>query len=332
MCRLLEVSVVIGGDENLIFRAIDSFKKNCIWSDDQYRINIVANPSTEETLTSISTQYPDVRIFRNTERMGFARNHNLVLRQISAKYVLIINDDILFQDGSIQALINYMENNPQVGVVGPKLLNLDGTLQPSTYSFPTLIRSFGSISGFRDWLDTKPGFLELISKFIDRAPGKSRLWDHNSTCEVDTLKGACLLIRMEALKKVGLMDEVSLMYVEETEWLYRFKENGLKVVFLPLAEIVHYGRVSSTKMGKMFIRIEETKGLLNYFEKHGSGLTYFLFRVGSFLLFVWFYLVARLNRNEEMVDPILSVLTCLVNPNLLLSSEKRYLGVMVDNS
>ncbi len=280
----VDVSVVVGANPSLVFDCLRSFFEH-MPADCDVHIRVVCNrkdTGTTEALRENFHAHP-VEVVENTAPVGFAENHNRTLRESSADYVLILNDDVIFRSGCIGALIDFMhhEDNQDVAMVSPRLLNGDGTVQPSTYSFPTVLHALLSVSGVRDWVPFSPA-LSLLARLVGRGDGRSRFWAHDETVTVDTFKGACMLARMSAVREVGLMHIVSLAGGEETEWHYRLRRAGWRVVFFVGAEVVHLG--GKTRQSSVTLQNEELKSYLYYFGHHRSRATLVAFAASAFVL------------------------------------------------
>lgn len=179
-------------------------------------------------------EFPEVRYFSKSNE-GFGSAMNVGMRAATGRYVLVFNPDIIVSPGSLEKLLKYMDAHPEVGVVGPKLLNADGSLQYSC-------------NRYHQWLvpvlrRTPLGRLPWGQKIVDEFLMKDA--DHNQTLEVDWLMGSSLFARAEALKKVGQFDERFFMYFEDTDLCWRFWEAGYKVVYYPESVMVHYHRRAS---------------------------------------------------------------------------------------
>jgi N-acetylglucosaminyl-diphospho-decaprenol L-rhamnosyltransferase len=215
---------------------------------------VVDNASTDGTPEFVAEQFPSVRLLRLPDNRGFGAGNNEGMRAAAGRYFLLLNSDAWPVADAIERLVDFADTQPQAAVVGPRLLNPDGTLQRSVRGFPTLWR-----------LATEYLFLRKL------APG-SRVFnsfygarfDHLSICEADWLYGACLLVRSEAAAAVGLFDEEFFLFSEETDWCYRFHQAGWKVLLYPGAETVHMGGASH---GDSMFR-ENLRGHLRFFSKH----------------------------------------------------------------
>lgn len=200
---------------------------------------IVADSATEEeTALMMKDEFPEVVFVPSRENIGFggaARNGYGVS---SGEYVLILNGDIIVKKDSIETLLDYVEKNPEVGIVGPKLLNFNETFQMSCFRFYTPL----TILYRRTFL----GRFGFAKKHLDRFLMKG--FDHKTIKEVDWLMGSALMTRRSMVEEVGLFDPRFNMYFEDTDWCRRFWEKGYKVIFNPDSQMYHYhGRGSAGK-------------------------------------------------------------------------------------
>lgn len=200
----------------------------------------------------------------NKENLGFAKANNQGIKIAKGKYVLLLNSDTLLKDNAFLKMVEFMGKHPGVSVLGPRLLNADGSNQESVGRFPTL--PVVTVMLFKEHFGG--------SRYVRCSPDKAS--------EVDWAMGAALMARKEVFNKVGLLDEKIFMYMEEVEWCYRVKKAGEKIYFYPGAEIIHLGRGSS-KTGKKEPILNIYKGLIYFYEKHKSpvelGLLRFLLKL-----------------------------------------------------
>jgi GT2 family glycosyltransferase len=200
-----------------------------------------------------------------------------VLSGTRARYVWLLNDDLLILDDVVRKVTEFMDRpeNARVAVVSPKLLNPDGSLQPSTYGFPSMPQMLLGHSGLRE-LRLTDALMSKVAPILRPQAGSSRYWAHDRTVEVDTLRGACVAMRMKAVKQVGPMVEVALVGGEETEWHRRFHDNGWKVVYFADASVIHYGS-QTVRDGSRNLYPEYLKGALYFFRTGRGAITYSLF-------------------------------------------------------
>ncbi len=187
----------------------------------------------------LDTEFPKVRYQSLDQNIGFGSAMNVGIRSARGKYILIFNPVIVVKPGSLEELKRFMDENEDVGMIGPKLLNPDGSLQYSCYRFPTIM-----IPAYRRTFLGKLNFgRRAVEDYL-------MVYDnHDDTMEVDSLIGAALFTRRSALDKVGLFDERFFMYYEDNDLCRRFWENGYKVIYHPHACMVHYHRRASADGG-----------------------------------------------------------------------------------
>jgi GT2 family glycosyltransferase len=202
-----------------------------------FEIIVVDNGSKDGTPEMIAECFPEVRFIETGQNLGYAKGNNVGIRAAKGRYIMIINPDIILFEGVVEKLVEFMDSHPDVGIVGPKLLNPDKTLQFSCYKF----HSF--------WIPlyrrTPLGKLPWVRKAIDEFLMKD--WDHNSVREVDWLLGGCLLIRSSALWDVGLLDERYFAYFDDVDLCRMMWNKGWKVVYYPLVSVVHFHRRESAE-------------------------------------------------------------------------------------
>ena len=214
---------------------------------------VVDHGSTDGTLELVRERYPDVRVIEQ-ENKGMGGGNNAGMRASDGRYYFLLNSDAWVVGDALDKLVAFADAHPEAAVIGPKLLNTDGTLQRSARSEPTLWR------------------LATEYFFIRKLAPRTRLLNplyrgdfaHDRVEEVDWLFGAALLVRREAADAVGLFDEDFFMFSEEVDWLTRFRRAGWQVFFYPDAEVVHVGGASHG--GRMYV--ENLRGHLRFFAKH----------------------------------------------------------------
>ena len=215
----------------------------------RYEIIVIDNASTDGTLRQIrkskiknQNEKVKIKIIENKENLGFAKANNQGIKIASGRYILLLNSDTVVKKNSVENLIKFAENTPDAGAVGVRLLNPDGTIQPSVFFLPTIWRAVKQY-----WL----GEEGLLDKY---AP------DGNSPTEVESLVMAAFLITPKALENVGLLNERYFMYFEDLDYCRRIKVNNLKIYYLPTSEIVHQHGASGKKVGdkKQFERLNQS--------------------------------------------------------------------------
>jgi len=219
----------------------------------EFTVWVVDNASDDGSPQMVKERFPQIRLIQNQENAGFARANNQAIRQSEGRYVLLLNSDTEVELGALTTLVDFLEQHPEVGAVGPHTLNPDGTLQTSCYPAPTLSRELWRLF-----------HLDALYPY-----GVYRMndWDLGKPREVDVLLGACLLVRHAVLDQVGLLDEEYFMYSEEVDFCYRIQRAGWKLQWVPQVQIIHYGGQSTQQVAaEMFLQLYQ--GKLRYFRKH----------------------------------------------------------------
>jgi GT2 family glycosyltransferase len=222
---------------------------------------VVDHGSSDGTLDLVRERFPEVRVVEQ-ENLGLAAGWNRGIREISTPYVLVLNADAWLVGDAADRLVRFAEEHERAGYVGPKLLNPDGTLQPSVRSFPTPWR-----------LATEYLFLRKLaprSRALNAFYGAG--FGHDEARVVDFTKGAAFLLRRAAFDAVGPFDEEFFLFSEETDWCYRLREAGWQALFDPDAEAVHVGGTSWRPQSATLFR-EQVKGHLRFLTKHRGRRT-----------------------------------------------------------
>jgi len=180
----------------------------------------------------ITIAFPDVNFTKNIFNMGFSKAANKGIKQGTAPYVLILNPDTIIKDGFFESTLQYIENNPDIGIVGPKVLNTDASLQGSARAF---LKHWMAFCGRNSCLNRYFPYCRICRKCILSTGG-----DGVTPMFVDWVSGACMLIRRKAIDDVGLFDEQFFMYWEDADLCKRMWNNGWKVAYFPKASIVHH--------------------------------------------------------------------------------------------
>jgi GT2 family glycosyltransferase len=223
---------------------------------------VVDNNSPDKSAEMVAAEFPDVHLIPNPENAGFTRANNQALRQSRSRHVVILNPDTECKPGSLATLVCYLDTHADVGAVGPKLLNTDGSLQPNGSRFPDPLLAFLVVS-------------ELRRPFKTAFERHSRMRDNfDIECELEVISGACMMVRGSTIEQVGILDEDFFMFYEEVEWCWRIKKAGWKVMYVPQAVIVHHwmGSVRQDSQA-MTARLFESSDI--YYRKTGTPLMRF---------------------------------------------------------
>ena len=258
----LSIIIVNWNTRHLLCQCIDSLTQTLKKIDAE--IFVVDNGSTDGSVAAVRERFPGVRLIENPVNIGFARANNQAISVSNGEYLLLLNPDTRVKDEAIPTMLSFMSSHVRAGLVGAQLLNADGSKQNSIANFPSLTT-------------------ELLNKsllrrlFPEKFPGKER--DYPSPVEVDSVIGACMLVRRETVEQVGLLDEGYFLFLEETDWCFRVKKAGWKIYHIPEAEIFHF-QGKSAEAQKAKARIEYYRSRYHYFRKNRGGFQTSVLSIG----------------------------------------------------
>jgi len=222
-----------------------------------FEVIVIDNASTDNSTEMVKTEFPKVILLQNDTNRGFAAANNQGIAIARGRYVLLLNSDTVILGEAISRSVQFADAQPEAAVVGCRVLNPDKTLQMTCFMFPSILNMFLSCTYLYK--------LFPRNKFFGRE--RMTWWDREDVRQVDVVTGCFMLVRRQAIEEVGVMDERFFMYGEETDWCYRFKQAGWKVVFTPDGEIIHLGGQSSKKVRRdMIIRLRLS--ILGFIRKH----------------------------------------------------------------
>lgn len=265
----MKLSIIISHYQTLpVLKLCLKYLQENLPTDWEKEIIIADSEARSETQEAINQQFPSVILIPFKENAGFGKAVNAGLKKAQGKYILVLNADIIIhKKETLPLMLEYLVNHPDVGIIGPQLLNFDGSPQNSCFKFytPLVVICRRTILGKTSWGK------RIINNFLMRDVNK------NQPIEVDWLMGSSLLTRKSTLKKVGLFDERFFMYFEDVDWCHRFWQAGYKVVYFPLARMYHY-HMQASKKGRGIFDIFISKytrihlaSALKYFLKWGGG-------------------------------------------------------------
>ncbi len=225
---------------------------------------IVDNGSWDGSGSEVKKVFPIIHLIENDHNLGFSKASNQGLRKSSGRYALLLNPDTQVKERAIERLISFMDAHADAGIGGAQLLNSDGSYQNSIANFPSLVTELLNKSLLR-WL------------FPKAFPGKER--GYSEPIEVDSVIGACMIIRRQAIEQVGLLDEGYFLFLEETDWCYRMRKEGWKVYHVPQAEIYHFQGKSAEK-DKKRAKVEYYCSRYHFFKKNRGTFQCFFLLIG----------------------------------------------------
>src|SRR5262245_3614674 len=251
----LSIIIVNYNTAQYLVQALESIRTYA--SGIQYEVIVVDNASSDNS-SELLRKLTDIRLISNTKNAGFAAGMNQALKESQGRFILWMNPDSQLLNHGLQTLIRYLEKQPKVGILGPRIVNPDGTIQFSCRSFPSYFAAIANRhSLFTKWFPRN----RFSQKYL-----KSD-FDHDSIHEVDWVSGACLLHKREILETIGYLDEKFFMYCEDVDFCLRATQKGWKIQFHPGATFVHEISGSSRSVPRKMI-IERHRSIWSYYTKH----------------------------------------------------------------
>ncbi len=226
------------------------------------RVIVVDNASRDTSMAELySRAKGDIRItcIQNKENLGFARACNMGIRAATGDYLLFINPDCELQTGALGKLVDVIEKNQSVGMAGPLVLNPDGTEQAgSRRAVPTPWRTFVRAFGLSKYHNRYPRLFPDFHLHQDPLPA--------AITDVEAISGSCMMVKRDVLDQVGLMDENYFLHCEDLDWCMRFRQQGLRILFVPDALAVHQRGVCG-KDRPLFVEWNKHKGMIRFYHK-----------------------------------------------------------------
>jgi N-acetylglucosaminyl-diphospho-decaprenol L-rhamnosyltransferase len=221
---------------------------------------VVDAASADGTATMVRADFPAVRLIASADNLGYSRGNNLGLAQARGRYALILNPDTELDGPALPSMLGYLDANPAVGVLGPRLVLPDQSVQASRRRFPTLLTAIFEST----WLQGLAPRGVLARYYAADLPA-------DQPAEVDWLVGAALMVRRAVWEQVGVLDDNFFMYSEELDWQRRIKAAGWKIVYFPAAQVRHFEAQSSAQVpAATHIRFNTSK--VRYFRKYHGAL------------------------------------------------------------
>jgi GT2 family glycosyltransferase len=283
--------------------------RDCLNSIDRSaasEVIVVDNASSDGSVEMLRREYPWVKLHANQSNLGYGAAANQGIASCAAPYVLLLNSDTILQHGALEALALYLKDHPEAAIVGPRLMDSDGTLQASCYPFPT---PFHTILENSAWA-------VFLGRFIRRnLPGLRNLylrtWPHDTERIVPWVKGAVMAIRRAPFDAVAGFDEAFFMYFEDADLCYRLRATGWQIHFAPVTTVIHLGGASTSKY-RVEMGIQQIASTLQFYARHSSTLrvVLMLLVLKAIMLARWtgatvrFYLSRDLDQRKKLAEDL----------------------------
>lgn len=258
-------------------QSVSSNNGNEIW--------VVDNHSSDGSREMVRAEFPTVELVEVENNIGYGAAADLAISLSNTPYILLLNSDTILHSDTLDRLSEYLDKSPGVGVVGPRIININGTLQPSCFPMPTPLQIFFDISQLNQLINRIPSIREQ----------NYRTWSHTHNRAVPWVQGSALAIRREAYEAVGGFDKAFFMYYEEADLCYRMTNAGWGIHFSPVTEVIHIG-AASTNQSRAKMELQYYKSLALFYHKHFSGL-----QLIEMVLLVKWVAIARLIRDSILL-------------------------------
>jgi GT2 family glycosyltransferase len=223
----------------------------------EFEVIVIDNNSEDGSPDMVEALFPTVRLYRMSQNLGFTGGHNFALEERKGPHAFLLNSDATVHPGALRGLLDFVSANPQAGIIGPKVLNPDGSLQLSCRRFPNPLAAL-----FRNTI-------------VGRIFPKNRFtreylmldWKHDGPREVDWVSGCAFLATAEVIEKVGTLDPEYFMFCEDVDWCFRTWKAGFKVMYVPDATVTHaIGRSTDKAPNRMIGRFHGS--MLRFYRKN----------------------------------------------------------------
>ena len=304
---MIDISIIIisWNAKEYLLRCLNSIKKSKILI--KHEIIVLDNASEDGSQDIVENLFPEIKLIKSEINLGFAKANNVAIKESKAPYVCLINSDVEIDAGCIDKLYEYIQKNSSIGILGPKVLNKDGSLQKSFRNAPNIRNSLARALA----IDSLQVLLRRNNE------------EQSIPKKVDVLTGCFWLIRREALEQIGLLDESFFIYGEDLDLCKRMWEGGWSVIYYPWVEIIHWGGASSSNAPIDFY-IEQQRTNFQYWKKHHSKAQQNLFIciaiihhiIRIFCEIIWFllfpktrkYIKQKINKNSVFLTKVLEII------------------------
>jgi hypothetical protein len=272
----LSIIIVNYNAKELLRRCLQSIFR--FQRDLEFEVMVIDNHSEDGSIQMLKREYPQVKLLRNQRNLGFAAACNQGIRISRGRYILLLNPDTEFTSGGITRMVEFLNAHEKVGICGPQMIDPQGEVLFSCRSFPSFLTAISSSQSFLNrFFPKNPLSKKYLLKDMDRSQER----------EVDWVSGSSLLARRAVFEKIGLLDEIFFMYVEDVDFCYRAKKSGFLVYYFPQVTVVHQVG-ASTRRRKISMQAEHHKSMYHFYRKHNHpnfllrGMVFF-----SILIRLW---------------------------------------------
>lgn len=256
----VSVVLVVWREKDFILSSLESiFKNKCVFP---FEVILVMNSAVTDIAQAVKQRFPDVKIIQNLKNMGVAYARNQGIASAVGSYILLLDADAVLFEGALERMVRFMDDHPEVGLLGPKLVDVNGKLQFSCRRDHTLLTPLLRRLSFFGPVVRSRAFKEFHMKE----------WAHDQSRAVEQVIGACQFIRSSAQKEVGVLDNRMFYGWEDSDYCVRMRRRGYQVVYFPGAVVTHFEQRLTNK--NLFSRLgfENIKSMALFFLKYPRAI------------------------------------------------------------
>lgn len=283
---------------------------------------VVDNASSDDSVAMVRRKYPWVTLIESAENLGFARGNNLALSRVTGRHVLLLNPDTVLRTNTLTTMVSFLDEHREAGAAGCKVINPDGSLQLACRrGFPTPGMAFYKMIGLSGLFPKSRTFGAYNLTYLDP----------DVISEVDAVSGSFMMLRKEALDRVGFLDGDFFMYGEDLDLCYRIKQAGWKIYYVPLTEIIHFKGESAKTVPTLKSVRDFYTAMRIFVEKHYHKGGHKLFPQWMVIIAIYMSmaLVSGFRMAKRMWQPAVDLL--LLNVSLVLGIVLRF-GVHLEDA
>lgn len=252
---IFSVVIVNWKVRDLLKKCLESIAKH--GKKGEFEVIVVDNNSQDGSIEMMRTNFSDCVCVANLKNLGFAAAVNQGIKQARGEYVVLLNPDVEMESGAFDGILKEFKNNPETGIVGGKIKNKDGLIQPSVRAFPDVLSQILINLKLHHLIPSKAYRRYMMNGF-----------DYGKRQEVDQIMGAFFVIRRKVIDKIGLMDERFFVWFEEVDFCKRAKDAGWKIIYNPEIQALHRGGKSFSQISSAKRQMIFNKSLRRYMMKH----------------------------------------------------------------
>lgn len=242
-----------------------------------YEIIVVDNNSNDQSVLACKLrEYSFIKFYPSERNNGFAAANNMAIRCAKGSILLLMNPDTLVVNGALEEMYEFLCHHGEVGIVGPLIINDSGEVDLCcARRSPDIFTEIFYYTGLANAFPKSKVFGHYLMTY----------WDHKTPREVELISGACMMIKKQAAKKVGYMDERFFLYGDDVEWCYRFRKMGFKIHFYPHVRIIHKGGKSTSQM-KSTAALISLDSMYKFIKLYHGDIAGIVYRITMFSIFV----------------------------------------------